>query len=276
MKKLLAELLCLSLLVPQHAQAAAKQIHNKKEFRNAVYTMALNRKDSMAFSYSGDYHNVFNGDAEALLASVCSIDRDTPDDCDYLRNCIYSINVNTECSVGKKGEIAGSVLNVKLTYLEDKEQLKQVNQQVAKVMKKLKLNKKSDVKKVKLIHDWIANNCQYVDGLSAYDVFMTGKAVCQGYAGAFYKLATAAGMKCRIIRGKTYSNGTFEWHAWNLVKVDGKWYHLDVTWDDPVGEKDTVIYDFFLRGSAFFDKSHRCDAAYRKIVSKVSTTDWGV
>ena len=37
-------------------------------------------------------------------------------------------------------------------------------------------------------------------------------------------------------------------HIWNLIKIDGKWYHVDVTWDDPIMDKPgRVKHDNFLR-----------------------------
>ncbi len=65
----------------------------------------------------------------------------------------------------------------------------------------------------------------------SYNVLINGKAVCQGYAEAFQELCESAGLSTRIV-----SNSN---HAWNLVKLDGQWYHVDITWadDDSKGHK---------------------------------------
>ncbi|ETP73898.1 Transglutaminase-like superfamily protein,putative cell wall binding protein [Lachnospiraceae bacterium JC7] len=65
----------------------------------------------------------------------------------------------------------------------------------------------------------------------SYNALVNGKAVCQGYAEAFQELCESAGLSTRIV-----SNST---HAWNLVKLDGEWYHVDITWadDDTKGQK---------------------------------------
>ena len=48
-----------------------------------------------------------------------------------------------------------------------------------------------------------------------------------------------------------------ERHAWNLVKVDNQWYHVDATWDDPVGNKaDEVSYKFFMVTDSQLSKTH--------------------
>ncbi|SDZ81072.1 Putative cell wall binding repeat-containing protein [Oribacterium sp. KHPX15] len=65
----------------------------------------------------------------------------------------------------------------------------------------------------------------------SYNALVNGKAVCQGYAEAFQELCESAGLSTRIV-----SNSN---HAWNLVKLDGQWYHVDITWadDDTKGYK---------------------------------------
>ena len=60
-----------------------------------------------------------------------------------------------------------------------------------------------------------------------------GFAVCSGYSSSFQLLATLAGLECITVRGE--ANMIREEHAWNMVRLDGEWYCVDVTWDDPSG-----------------------------------------
>ncbi|MDO5407276.1 MAG: transglutaminase domain-containing protein [Eubacteriales bacterium] len=77
---------------------------------------------------------------------------------------------------------------------------------------------------------------QYLAGMetkeshNAYGALAMGEAVCEGYAEAFCWLADACGLETKFIYG-TYGG---EMHDWNMVKLDGHWYHVDVTSDDPV------------------------------------------
>lgn len=87
------------------------------------------------------------------------------------------------------------------------------------------------------LHHRLVFRCDYVDGTfahTAYGALVEKKAVCDGYARAFAILCKKAGIPCLIARG--YSNnpetGKQEGHAWNVVKLDGEYYHVDVTWDD--------------------------------------------
>lgn len=98
----------------------------------------------------------------------------------------------------------------------------------------------SEEQKVKAIHDYLIYSANYVNNgdystaenwaYGAGGVLLHKEGVCQSYAIAFYMMATAAGLECRFVHG--YAGGN---HAWNQVKVDGTWYYIDCTWDDPVG-----------------------------------------
>ncbi|MDR1834691.1 MAG: hypothetical protein LBQ96_02700 [Fusobacteriaceae bacterium] len=95
------------------------------------------------------------------------------------------------------------------------------------------------------ISDYIAINCRYAylrDGKTpdmkagnAYAALVGHRAVCDGYAGAFMLLAQLFGLEVRKVTGVTQPGNVT--HAWNLVKVDGKWYHVDVAWNDPSPDK---------------------------------------
>lgn len=65
---------------------------------------------------------------------------------------------------------------------------------------------------------------------SAYGALVKGEAVCEGYAEAFCWLADSLGLETKFI----YGNYGGQLHDWNLVKLEGNWYHVDVTSDDPI------------------------------------------
>ena len=90
----------------------------------------------------------------------------------------------------------------------------------------------SDFEKEIKIIEWLVENCSYEKGESwsrstAYSAIVLGKAQCSGYADAFLQTAKLCGLETRYVYNKT--------HAWNLIKLDGDWYHVDVTWEDPIG-----------------------------------------
>ena len=104
----------------------------------------------------------------------------------------------------------------------------------------------TEIEKIKTLHDWVCANTVYdmndENNLANHvdsAVFFDGMAVCEGYAKTFNLLLHEAGIETCLVH-----NGV---HAWNVVKVDGKWFHIDTTWDDgePYG------YYWFLKTDAF-------------------------
>ncbi len=100
--------------------------------------------------------------------------------------------------------------------------------------------------KVLAVHDYLCNTAYYcLDEYyshTAYGALVTHYAVCDGYSLAVQRFMDVLNIPCRIALGE--KNG--EPHAWNLVMLDGKWYHLDVTWDD---HRIGILRDNFLVGS---------------------------
>ena len=91
--------------------------------------------------------------------------------------------------------------------------------------------------------------------------------VCNGYAMATFYLCNKAGVETRFIRG-IGGNDTKVNHAWNAVKIDGKWYNIDVTWDDKGGFG--ISYEYFLKSDADFPL-HIRSGRYNNIeISKTS------
>lgn len=74
---------------------------------------------------------------------------------------------------------------------------------------------------------------------TAYGALVDKKCVCDGFSTAFKLLADRAGLESSILFGSSTQRETAnEYHAWNCVKVDGDWYHLDVTWNE--GSDETI------------------------------------
>lgn len=143
---------------------------------------------------------------------------------------------------------------------------------VQKILEKI-TPEMDDFQKVKLFHDEIIQNCTYtlfgasVDISSAYGALVNGKALCQGYAQAFSLLCGRAGIdNCYVIG---YAN---EAHMWNKVCLDGQWYNVDVTWDDPDYSEleGLILYDYLCVPDASL-KSRTVDESY---VPLPEATSW--
>ncbi|MBQ4232135.1 MAG: hypothetical protein II699_02555 [Lachnospiraceae bacterium] len=121
----------------------------------------------------------------------------------------------------------------------------------------------SDYDKEEAIHDYIVKNCIYQKGsegtkagsdiYTPYGVLIDGAAVCNGYAETMYLLLNACGIESQVVVGKADGEN----HAWNIVKIDGVWYQLDTTWDDPVPDQvENVQYTFFNLPDEAMAKTH--------------------
>ena len=116
----------------------------------------------------------------------------------------------------------------------------------------------SDFEKAKTVNDYIVQLATYTDkgateGQTAYELVTEGTAVCQAYALLGYRLFEEAGLDADYVYG--YSDD--ELHAWNMVEVDGKWYHVDITWNDvDPAEPYTISYEYFLKSNEQLQEDH--------------------
>ncbi|MBQ0109973.1 MAG: hypothetical protein KBS44_06830, partial [Clostridiales bacterium] len=87
-----------------------------------------------------------------------------------------------------------------------------------------------DFGKILWIHNYICENFEYDDDEEIYDAYnmlMQGKGVCQGYTLLFDALLERVGINSRYVDSEEIN------HIWNIVELDGEWYYVDTTWDDP-------------------------------------------
>ena len=144
------------------------------------------------------------------------------------------------------------------------------------ILPQLSLGGKTTYQKVQAIYNWITANVKYdyshlsdptyLLQYTAYAAAVQKKAVCQGYANLFYRLANDAGIDCRIITGKAYNRDGAADHAWNIVRMeDGKYYCLDATWD---AGSSPAEYQYFLKGLTSFSKDHQAET------DKLNTPYW--
>ena len=125
------------------------------------------------------------------------------------------------------------------------------------------------VDKIRYVHNYLIDTVEYDvnAGTGIRDIYGTlinQKAVCEGYAKAFKYIMDELEIPCILVCGTaTNSVGVTENHAWNYVQIDGVWYAVDVTWDDPIirGEllgdlPDDIRYGYFLNGSEKFFQNH--------------------
>ena len=144
-----------------------------------------------------------------------------------------------------------------MLYYTDYDQEKECDSLISSILADLQLNNLPDIEKIKRIYKYLCDNITYdyenlydrSDYLkyTAYGAVKRNKCVCQGYANLIYRLFLASGIDSRIIAG--YAG---ESHAWNIVKLAGKYYNIDSTWDAGCQE-----YEWFLKNETDFPRHIR-------------------
>lgn len=156
-------------------------------------------------------------------------------------------------------------LTYTLTYRSTAEQEAQVDVAVQTLLDQLDVYGAGDYEKVCAIYDYICENVKYDNtGLlfgdekvfTAYAALIRKAAVCQGYASLFYRLALELDVDTRVISGTSKQRA----HGWNIVRLNGKYYNLDSTWDATCAQNGQ-LYQYFLRCDADFTE-HSRDEAY--------------
>ena len=111
----------------------------------------------------------------------------------------------------------------------------------------------ADHEKAQAIYDYVcdtvrydkihAKNPYYHLKTTAYAALINHTAVCQGYAVSLYRLFREAGLSARVITGMAVDpeEGTQQYHAWNIVSIDGSFYSCDATWDDITESRDYFL-----------------------------------
>ena len=98
----------------------------------------------------------------------------------------------------------------------------------------------TDYQKIKYVYEYLINTTDYVPGSESdqnvQSALLYHQSVCAGYSRAFQYILHRMGLFCTYITGRTSEGGD---HAWNVVRIDGAYYNVDVTWGDPVFTGDS-------------------------------------
>jgi len=117
----------------------------------------------------------------------------------------------------------------------------------------------TDYEKELALHNYLVKNVVYdyaslsmqnppAEIYTAYGALINKKCVCSGYANAMKMLLDKCGIECLIVTGdsKIPSTDSSVGHAWNIVKIENNFYHLDVTWDAPINKKPGEIFHSYF------------------------------
>lgn len=169
-----------------------------------------------------------------------------------------------------------SVLSVKPSYLMSGAELEAAraafDAKVATILSGI-TGTMNEYEKALYLHDTLASIVTYQSATHAHDAYgalVEGTAVCDGYAEALQCLLQQAGIQSFIAIGDSAvpSSGAMVGHAWNYVRIDGAYYHTDLSWDD---QGDTLYHTYFNQTDAVILEDHLIDSAAYALPTCTST-----
>lgn len=226
-------------------------INNKEELINFIYftlnsgTTYLERYIDINYTeYNNDINNLTLNNGEGFKEII-----------GILNNFVHPYNSSNNIKLTYGGNYT---LGITVNKAYNDEEINKINKIVNSVIEEKITNNTPPKEKIKIIHDYIIDNTEY-DKLkyenkedttyksnTAYGVLVEGFGTCNGYADAIAIFLD----KLNIINYKISNDE----HIWNLVYLDGIWYHLDLTWDDPISDMNINRDTYFLITTEVLEK----------------------
>lgn len=230
-------------------------VKDKKQILDVFYTIINSGTPKFTF-YCDDNYDLCISDIKDIASSQTTLSS--------INNFVHPFNsfktINT--LYNEQGEIT---LEIEKNY--STEDIEKINKKVDEIIKKEINDDMSDKDKIKKIHNYIINNSKYASNEITTDnnknyniatgVLIEGYGLCGSYADAMAIFLERFGINNYKIASEN--------HIWNLVNVDKKWLHLDLTWDDPVtsdgSDKLEVLFLLItdVRLKELSDKEHNYD-----------------
>lgn len=167
----------------------------------------------------------------------------------------------------------GKIMNIQLGYADEykksngavneksiKKAANKINKEIKNITSQIKPGM-NDMDKAIFVHDRIIKDTSYENKssensrLTEYGILVKHKGNCQGYSLAYAAVMEKLGFAVRFVDSESMG------HVWNQIKLGGKWYNVDLTWDDPVDgntgkNQDGVVYHRYFLVSDGYMKNH--------------------
>ena len=189
-------------------------------------------------------------------------------------HCSPETNMNLGCELKENGSKVYCRISAQGGYLtkikisapflnsadEFKTKLDKCRQAADKLLDGIKDSSLSDLEKALLIHDRLALLLSYDESLNAadndniYGALIKNVCICEGYTSAYEYLLSLVGIT------STHCSSDELMHEWNIVFINGKKYHVDVTWDDSLPDiEGRVLHQYFLKSTRYMvgDSEHK-------------------
>ncbi|MDO5568944.1 MAG: transglutaminase domain-containing protein [bacterium] len=234
------------------------KLNNSSDILNSVYTLLNNGNTNIlrycSIKYNDCLTNSYDiGSDQTILSNI--------------NNFVHPYNSFSQISFKDDGFMNIEISNDKI-YSDDL--IKEINTKLDSIMNEIITEDMTDEKKIEAFHNYLIKNTEYdttkandlTDSThssnTAYGVLIEGYGICSGYS-------DAVAIFLNKLNIKNYKINNAE-HVWNLVNLNDKWLHLDITWDLPkdlTPGSDGIRRDYFLittsRLKELNDNSHSFD-----------------
>lgn len=281
MKKLIIPLLCIAAIIltviyKDDLVNLAERVFNDKQYLNILPGNEYTKNDSYLYVQKTDdfvplgyqdllniYYSIINNHWESFTFycpkeySSCTDDitklSESSLTLSNINNFVHPFNSFThiKTSIDSNGEII-----VKVSYLYTKEQISYINSEVDRIIAENYDNNLPIYDNLKNIHDYIINTTKYdidyeknkdIQTFNAYGVLKEHLATCNGYSDLMAIILSKLNINNYKIAYNPDDIKEDDGHVWNAAYVNGQWLHIDLTWDDPVGDgRDYLYHKYFL------------------------------
>ncbi|MHB9939382.1 protease [Clostridium sporogenes] len=246
--------------------------NNTQEFCDIIRDVLERVEPSVSIKLQGDYEELRVIESLMFLYSMPSRYPEVDYGCPEIKTKLKDNQGGSDIFEGE--------VDVSITYKLDKVTIDMekaaVKAKVQEIIKNVIKEGMSDVEKELVLHDYIVKNTEYnmynhnnkiilPDDCNAYGVLVKGIGTSEGYSKAMYELLKAAGIECKYVTGiSVHDSVGGDGHSWNIVKLEDEWYNLDVTWDEPIFNKngsnnslDEVNHTYFNIPDSTFNLDHK-------------------
>ena len=221
--------------------------YSKGDIKNIFYTVVNHGWSEFTFYCPNEYKNCLKDMKEIS---------NNQDLLTHINNFVHPYNgfSSVETTLNENGEI-----NLLIHYFYDKNMINDINQRVNQIYNAIIKEDMSTYDKILTIHDYIINHTKYDvernnDGTSRYNSYLAygplieGLGTCNGYTDAMALFLEKMDIPNFKVARTPDEKTLLEGHVWNALYLNKTWYHLDLTWDDPVSKdgKDYLQHKYFL------------------------------
>ena len=240
--------------------------HNYQDILNIIYTTLDRRYSTITFYCPVEYQSCLS-DVSIITSNVKN------EELTIIGNLVNPYNNFTNISIYY--DTSGKV-SLSISYLYDDDMVRETETFINSIIRETINDSMTTTEKIKALHDYIVTYSEYDNNYeqelklmgqgklpsnTAYGLYKNKLAICTGYADTMALLLD----KIKVDNFKVAS----ETHIWNVVKLDGVYYHIDATWDDPTNNIFETLNDKFFMISTetlheYDQESHNFNLNYYK------------